>query len=405
MSQNAKACKDDRVGRRLCVLTTTYPRDELDSCPPFVYELCRQLAADFHVTVIAPAVEGAISGQWQGVQVIRYRYAPRRFQTLAAGGGILPNLRRAPWQLIWLPGLILAQALTLWRHRQDFDLIHAHWLVPQGALAVAIAGSRPVVCTAHGADVLALRGALWNALRRWVMGRSALTLAVSPALQETLQSQAGKRVELRTLSMGLDLQRFAPSLAAGVTTPERLLFVGRLVPKKGLAELLHSLALLVEKRPQIMLDVAGDGPERSRLQSLVSELGLDGRVRFLGGVAPLHLPALYVGAAAVALPFVQAADGDAEGLGLTLLEALACGCKVVAGQVPAQQTLLQGLPGLWVCAAADSAALAANLADALDTPADPQQLRAARQELLEDYGWPAIAAAHAVLFKRVLSQP
>lgn len=397
MEPNPEARKKAALRPRLCVLTTTYPRDESDHCPAFVFELCRRLAADFAITVIAPDAPGARCGQWHGVEVVRYRYAPRRFETLAAGGGILPNLRRSPALMIWLPGMIFAQALALWVRRKQFDVIHAHWLVPNGAIALVCGGGRPVVCTSHGADVFALRGRLWEGFRRWVTRRSFAVTAVGEPLRAALTSTAPDQL-VRVLPMGCDLERFSPCAGVAVQ-PGRLLFVGRLVPKKGVDALLDALALLQRRQLRVHLRVIGEGPERESLRQQAISLGLVDNVQFVGGMANANLPDEYRQAETVVLPFRQAADGDAEGLGLTLIEALACGCRLVVGHSAAQEELTRDCPGVWRCDADEVLALAGAIEASLQGPNQAEQLREARLPRLLPMAWETIAAEYAGLLQ------
>src|SRR3546814_3764453 len=69
-----------------------------------------------------------------GVEVIRYRYAPGWLETLVNDGGIVINLKRSKWKCLLVPGFVLAQAWGAWRliRRERVDVIHAHWLLPQG---------------------------------------------------------------------------------------------------------------------------------------------------------------------------------------------------------------------------------------------------------------------------------
>lgn len=357
-----------------------------------MFELCRRLTKDFEVTVIAPDARGARRGSWDGLQVIRYRYAPRRWESLTGGSGILANLRQQPWRLLLVPMLLAGQALALRRLRRQFDLVHAHWLIPQGLVAVLAAPELPLVCTSHGADVFALRGSPWEWLRRRVAWRSALLTAVGSPLAQALRQLSPTPV--RELPMGVDLQRFGPKDDVDADS-DRLLFVGRLVPKKGADRLISAFAELAKVRPRLQLQMVGDGPERIRLEAAVAGAGLGARVQFLGAQPNAELPDFYRRARVVVLPFRTASDGDAEGLGLTLIEALACGCHVVAGESEAQNGIAARCPGFWRCDVDQTGALAVAIAQALDTPASPQRLREQREALLSPYDWSAVAGRYA----------
>src|SRR5690606_33759657 len=112
----------------------------------------------FRVTVVTPDAPGADpSGEMDGVDVVRYRYGPRAMQTLVHGGGILANLRRHPWKWLLLPSYVLCMLRAAWVACRDegVDVIHVHWLIPQGVVAALIAATRrqkpKVVVTCHGA--------------------------------------------------------------------------------------------------------------------------------------------------------------------------------------------------------------------------------------------------------------
>src|ERR1700735_2418201 len=95
----------------LLVLASTYPRWRGDPEPGFVHELAKRLTDQFHVIAIVPAAPGAAAREiLDDVEVIRYRYAPHRFETLVNDGGIVTNLRRHRWKVLLVPPFVLAQA-------------------------------------------------------------------------------------------------------------------------------------------------------------------------------------------------------------------------------------------------------------------------------------------------------
>ena len=384
---------------RLLVLASTYPRYAGDPEPSFVHELSRRLVSRFEVTVLCPHAPGARAREvLDAVQVVRYRYAPARLERLVNDGGIVTNLRRHPWMLLLVPGFVLAQAAWLWRlgHYRCCDVIHAHWLLPQGLLVAGLqALGRPLapfLVTSHGADLFALRGGVFAVLKRFVLRRAGAVTVVSTAMRDAIAELGVHAAAVRVEPMGVDLAgRFRPD-PAEARSPDTLLFVGRLVEKKGLRHLIDAMPAVRAAHPAARLEVAGFGPEREALEARAAALGLGDAVRFLDAVPQDALPALYRRAAVFVAPFVEAASGDQEGLGLVVVEALGCGARAVVSDLPATRELGNDLPGLVRVPPGDPAALAAGLVALLAAPA---VAAGARAPGLIRFDWAARAASYA----------
>lgn len=390
---------------RLLVLASTYPRWPDDPEPAFVHELARRLCADFEVHLLAPHHHGAQRDEvCDGVRVHRFRYAPARWQRLVSDGGIVGNLRKRPWTALLVPGFVLALLWSTWRatRRIKPHLIHAHWLIPQGlavALLSVVQRMPAMLVTSHGADLFALRGWPFPILKRLVCRRAAALTVVSPAMIDELAQLGVPADKVSVLPMGVDMHsRFTPD----ATTPRsasELLFVGRLVEKKGVRHLIEALPAVLRRHPDAQLTIAGFGPDQPGLARQVAALGLEHKVTFLGPMAQNQLADLYRRAALFVAPFVQAADGDQEGLGLVTLEAIACGCPAIVGDVPATRSLdvLRVPPG-------DTEALSSRIADCLDMTAQARDHLAAQQRAsVQRFDWQQVATGYASLLKRLAS--
>jgi len=390
---------------RLLVMTSTYPRWANDPEPAFVHELCRRLVPRFDVTVLCPHAGGAsVDEVLDGVQVHRYRYAPAGWETLVNDGGILGNLERHPWKWLLLPSFLLGQWLALLRLRRRWrpDVVHAHWLLPQGIIA-ASAGATPLVVTSHGADLFALRGRLFRLLRSWVVARTSAITVASEVMRERLKQECPHATPF-TMPMGVDLMgRFKDDLTV---TRSRgvILAVGRLVEKKGLVYLIEAMPTVLEAHPEARLDIVGFGPERERLAERVSQLGLDHVVNFLGAVPQPELPRHYQSAAVFVAPFVEAASGDQEGLGLVVAEAIGCLCPVLVGDVPAVHDFF-GPEGDGVVPQRDPGALAKAIIRVLDDPSEAHARALERREAVRlKFSWDVVAKGYADLFESLLKQ-
>lgn len=386
---------------RLLVLTSTYPRWAGDHEPGFVHELAKRLVGSFRVTVVCPHAAGARRRELlDGVEVVRYRYAPEKLERLVNDGGVVTNLRRRPWTSLLVPTFVLAQVLATWveLRRGSVAAIHAHWLVPQGLVAALWTSFRalqaPILVTSHGADLFALRSGFMSSLKRFVLRRARAVTIVSGGMRDLLLDLGVDPEKVRVEPMGVDLTNtFRPDRAV-TRSANQLLFVGRLVEKKGLWHLIDALPLVLLHRPDVELVVAGYGPEEERCRQRAVELGLSEKIHFVGPVAQSELPGFYRRASLFVAPFVEAASGDQDGLGLVLVEALGCGCPVVVSDLPATRGLIGLGAGLTAVTAGSPESIAQGILRALATPATSGPD-------LSDFDWKARALAYEELLRSI----
>jgi glycosyltransferase involved in cell wall biosynthesis len=389
---------------RLLILSSTYPRWRDDPEPGFVHQLARRLAGEFEVTVLAPHAPGAATREvLDGVQVRRWRYAPAMLETLVNDGGIVANLRRAPWKWLLVPGFLLGLAWSCWRLLRELRprVVHAHWLLPQGLFAALLRGDARLLVTSHGADLYALRAAPLQALKRRVVREAQAVTVVSAPMRAELERLGADTSRVRIAPMGVDLGHgFTPG--PGPRAKDELLFVGRLVEKKGLRHLLEALPLIRRAHPAAVLTIAGFGPEEPALRAQAAALGLKDAVSFLGPLPQSALPALYRRAAVFVAPFVQAASGDQEGLGLVVVEALGCGCPVVASDLPPVRDIFGAAAPRGLVPPASAAHLAEAVGRALSDPTGAAAEAAALREAARArFDWDVVARGYAEILKRL----
>jgi len=312
---------------RLLITASTFPRWAGDTEPRFVYDLAKSLLPFFDVTVLAPSAPGALTQEvMEGVKVIRYRYFPiKRFETLCYPGAIVPRIRQKKSRAILVPFLLLSLWVNLLRRSQKFDIIHAHWLIPQG-IVQCFTGNTPYMVTGHGADVTALNNSLFKGLKRRCLKKAGYVTAVSAHLMDEVR-KIYPVPRSAVISMGCDTSEFGKQYAIQnyfqQDEEKVILFVGRLAEKKGVTYLIEAM-----KDIDARLCIVGDGPLMQSLRVQAEPQG--DKIRFLGAKSHVELRNIYASADVFAAPSVTASDGDIEGFGLVLLEAMASGLPVVA---------------------------------------------------------------------------
>lgn len=398
--------------RSILVLTSTYPRWAQDTEPAFVHFLCRQLSRTCRVIVLAPHYPGARRHEeMDGVHVCRFRYFIPMAERLAYDGGIITNLKRNRLKFLLIPFFLTSQFVNiLWLARKyRVDLIHAHWIVPQGLLAVLarrlrlIPGRIRVLCTAHGGDLFSLQRNAWQALKYYTLRHADHTTVVSTAMRDLLVEAGCSAGRISVRSMGVDLSTaFQPD-----TVDERnidLLFVGRLVEKKGVAVLVEALHLLQAEFPDLRLTIVGDGPDKTALQQRAGQLGIADRIDFTGAVPNDEVPRYYRSARIAVVPSVVSADGDQEGLGLVAVEALGCGCATIVSDLPALRDVVTHDDNGLVFRAGDAADLAGRIRTLLTDDGLRARLAArSRPSVVDRFDWQTVGAGYGTLIDRLLA--
>lgn len=220
-------------------------------------------------------------------------------------------------------------------------LLHVHFGPEAVAVApVARALSIPMIVSLHGYDIN-IRRDWWErgegggrmrsypcALLKLAEGCDVHFIAVSEAVRARALTYGIAPQKVTTCYIGVDVRKFVPGPMPLVERSPRVIFVGRLVEKKGCDVLLRAMAIVRSRLPRAELVVVGDGPSRGDLEKLSRELAVD--ARFYGSLPPSQVKAALDEARIFCLPSVQAANGDAEGFGLVLLEAQASGLPTVS---------------------------------------------------------------------------
>ena len=395
--------------RNILVLASTYPRWHGDHEPGFVHELNRRLVDQFDVHVVCPHAPGAALDEFMDcVSIHRFRYAPEALETLVQDGGILANLNRSPWKWGLVPFFFLGLMVACLRCVRQIEphAIHAHWIIPQGLaitlLSVLSRSLPPFLITSHGGDLFGMRGRIFQLLKRWVLRKaSAVTVVSRPMLTEV--AKLGANADgTSVIPMGVDFDgRFSLDPRAERVAGQ-ILFVGRLVEKKGVKYLIQALPSIRQRVPSAHLVIVGSGPELPELTALVSGLGLQDCVEFRGAMSQDALPEFYRRAAVFVAPFVDAASGDREGLGLVSIEAIACGCPVVVGDVPVVADIfldtemdMRAIPG-------DPESLAQKVGDVLAAPeAALRRALEVRQRLAGQVSWEIVTMRYSALLRNV----
>lgn len=213
-------------------------------------------------------------------------------------------------------------------------LIHAHF-APDGAIALPLASQLgvPLIVTLHGYDVTSSEeflkrghGSIYLKRKQHLFEKASLFICVSEFIKQKAIEAGFPESKLRVHYIGVDRRFFRPALEA--RERDLVLFVGRLVEKKGCAYLIEAMELVQKKYKTARLLIIGDGPLRQSLESLARDKGVV--CQFLGAQSS-NVVREWLGHARIfCVPSVTARNGDSEGLGMVFAEAQASGIPVVS---------------------------------------------------------------------------
>ncbi|MEM3113217.1 MAG: glycosyltransferase, partial [Candidatus Pacearchaeota archaeon] len=249
-------------------MASTFPRWKDDTLPNFVYELSKRLTKDFDISVLAPSYPNSKDEEiMEGMKVKRFHYFFHKYEKLAGSGGILPTIKNNKFYLIQVPFFILGEYLALRKivKKDNPDIIHAHWILPQGLVAYLnykISGT-PYVLTSHGSDIFAMKK--FNLIKKLILRNAKKITLVSNAIKEEVLTKIDKNLNLEVIPMGVDTKLFNPNKKDNTLRKKYniqgkfLLFVGRLSPEKGISYLIEAMPSVIRYSPRTKLIIIGDG--------------------------------------------------------------------------------------------------------------------------------------------------
>ena len=384
-------------------LTTSFPFNPSNISGPFIHRLAlAEIRQGLVCTVLTPS--STRPANWpQNYIVHRFRYAPWSCQRLAQQpGGIPAALAAQPWLYCLLPPFLVGMGLSLIRLARQHNIIHAHWSVC-GALAVLTQPihQKPVITTLRGSDVnITKKSRIYNLLHKKAIQKSIFIVGVSQAIATDLRRQhPGMSDKIRFVPNGVDDAFYA--LPTGrdhlAPSPFKLLFIGSLIPRKGLDVLLKALAG-TNSQASWTLTVVGEGPEKDYLKSLATDLGINTNLRFLGSISPDGIPQLMRDHHILILPSYR------EGRPNVVLEAMAAALPVLATNIEGTRELIQHDQTGWLVPPGDVDELSGALDDLLGGKRNLTAAGLAGRQWMQEQGltWDNTAKLYSNLYEEAL---
>jgi len=393
---------NSRPGLRVLHVVTAFPRTSTDPITPWFVELVRrQRTSGIDARVFAPAYRGGPAVESiQEIPVERFRYAPRSLETLTHDESVPDRVRNHPASLGLVP-LYLAGGLRAAHdagHDQP-DVVHVHWPMPHALFGAALrrgsGGRTAVVCSYYSVELnwVARRLRPLRPFLRWTARTADALTAISDSTGAAVRELTEHPVSIVPYGSALDDDGKPPvrPVLSG-DGPVRILFVGRLVERKGVEVLVRALAGLASL-PDAELTVIGAGKRAEVIERTARAHGVADRVHLRGTVTRDELVRNYSDHDLFVLPAVIDAKGDTEGLGVVLLEALRFERAVVASNVGGIPDIVEHERTGLLVPPGDSAALGSAIESLARNPEFARELALrGRKVASERFGWDRILA-------------
>ncbi len=354
---------------------------EVGGLESHVYYLCRELVRrGHHVTMVTSRSLPGLPRQetMDGIQVLRTWFPARN----AAGWiahtlGSLPVFRKAA---------------------RSADLVHAQTFA--SALPAMLSGPdrRPLVLTLHTSHFLRLaRRPPWRPVLRRIVRSADWVLAASGEIRD-VACGLYPHARAESLTNGVDTELFRatePALPrqAGVY---RVVVPRRLFEKNGVEYLIRALPHMREQ-VDVEAVIVGDGPLRAHLETLATDLGVSGSIRFLGARPNEEMPAILSSADVIVVPSLM------EATSVAALEAMSCERPVAASRVGGLPEIIDDQVGA-LFEPADPESLSAHVVQLLQRPDRPRMGRRARDRVVEQWSLRRLVDRHMDIYQQLVEE-
>jgi len=332
---------------KIAVIASSYPRFEGDGTAPFVKSISESLVElGNDVEVVAPYDFLVDENSSNLIKVHRYKYTPfKKWHIMGHARSLESDIKLNKSVYFLLPFFLISAFFKLLHvtKKQKSQIIHAHWVIPNGFPAMIVSKIRgiPLAISLHGSDIfIAKKNWAFQLITKIIFRNTAFVSACSEDLLIDARS-LGAPENIKLLAWGADPQKFFKinnflDQKFDFRDNENqtiLLCLGRLVHKKGFSNLIKAMPKILEKNNNIKLVIGGDGPLKKDLEDLTITCGVNNSVKFFGGVNWDDV-VLFLNSGDIFIqPSIRDKYGNMDGLPTVILEAMACGLPIIASDI------------------------------------------------------------------------
>jgi glycosyltransferase involved in cell wall biosynthesis len=321
---------------KIGVITSAYPEFEDDPHGIFVHRLMKEVSNQGHeVHILAPYAGGKTEFNLEGVHVEKFNYFfPKRYQRLAGRSGMIDNIKEGIFVKIQFLTFIFFNVINS-RKLNDMDIIHVQWPIPNGlgALFLKTFKKIPYINTVYGEEIYLSKRYHTTFIIKFLVNNSSKTITISNGSLKACLESGLKEEKIQIIPFGVDTNFFKPIDVYKDDQIFQILSVGYLIERKGFKYLIEAFKLIKKEHENVKLKIVGSGPLEKQLKKLILDLNLENSIEIISNVSDEELLEMYNSSDLFVLPSIVDSEGNTEGLGVVLLEAMACKLPVIGSRV------------------------------------------------------------------------
>ena len=318
---------------KIGVITSAYPEFEDDPHGIFVHRLMREISKQGHeVHILAPYTGGKTKYVLEGVHIERFHYFyPKRFQNLCGRSGMIDNVKDGLLVKLQVLTFLFFNIIHSLRKLNNMDIVHVQWPIPNGlgALFLKKIYGVPYINTIHGEEVYLSKRYHTVFALKWFVNNSVKTITNSSATMNSCLEAGIEKDKLNIIPFGVDTNFYRPLKISKNENIFQILAVGYLIERKGFEYLIKAVKEVLTQHENVHLTIVGSGPLEEKLKNVIKELKLESNAKIMKNVSDEELLHLYTSSDLFVLPSIVDSQGNTEGLGVVLLEAMACKLPVI----------------------------------------------------------------------------
>jgi glycosyltransferase involved in cell wall biosynthesis len=322
---------------KIGVITSAYPEFPDDPHGIFVHRLMREVSNQGHdVHILAPYTGGKTEFNLEGVHVEKFNYFyPKRYQRLAGRSGMIDNVKEGFFVKLQFLSFIFFNVVNSCWKLNDVDIVHVQWPIPNGLGALFLKKLYKIdyINTVHGEEVYLSKRYHTTPIIKLLVNNSLKTITNSTATLKACLDEGFQKDKLERIPFGVDTNFFRPINVDKDKKTFQILTVGYLIERKGFKYLIEAMKEVLKKHENVKLKIVGSGPLEKPIKKLIKELKLESTIEIISNVPDDGLLELYNLSDLFVLPSIVDTEGNTEGLGVVLLEAMACKLPVIGSNI------------------------------------------------------------------------